>query len=98
MSSRLIIFVLFLATFVAVAQAVTPDRRKNKQQVEKTVAADPRVVVSACTSSGSLSVRSWDRNEVRATVTDGTQIELTRTDRTSAKVASELKVSVKGAR
>jgi len=74
------------------------DRSKRSQQVERTAAADPRVVVSACTLSGSFTVRSWDRREVRVRISDGVQIELTRTDQTKSASATELDVTSKGRR
>src|SRR6185436_8168169 len=51
------------------------DRGKRGQQVERTAAADPRVIVSACTLSGSFTVRGWDRKEVRVRINDGVEIE-----------------------
>src|SRR5262245_23756863 len=98
MRLRFVIFALFLATLAIGADAATPDRRKNRQRVERTAPADARVVVSACMASGNLTVRSWDRNEVPALVTDGFQIDLTRVDRSNTQVASELRLSSKGAR
>ena len=66
--------------------------RKRGQQIERTAPASPHVVVSACTLSGSFTVRGWDRNEVRVH-TDGVEIELTRVDQTKSEPATELKVT-----
>jgi len=82
----------------APVQGSKPDRRKNYQQVERTMAADPRVLVSACVVSGDLTVRGWNRNEVRARVTDGTQIELTRNDQIKSQAATELRLTTNGQR
>jgi DUF4097 and DUF4098 domain-containing protein YvlB len=73
-----------------------PDRRKNTQQVERTMAVAPRVAVSVCVVSGDLTVRGWDRNEVRARSPDGTQIELARNDQMSSQPATELQVTSAG--
>ena len=79
---------------VAAARGDKSDRKESHQQVERTVAADPRVVVDACLVSGNVTVHGWDRSEVHARVSDGVQIELTRTDRTRSQVASELKLTL----
>jgi hypothetical protein len=74
------------------ARGHQPDRNRTRQQVERSVAADARVVVSACLVSGNVTVRGWERNEVHARVSDGVQIEITRTDQTAGQVARELKL------
>lgn len=81
-----------------VAQGSVRDRGKRGQQVERSVAADPRVIVSACTLSGSFTVRGWNRNEVRVRIRDGVDLELTRLDQTKSEQATELRVTVKGRR
>jgi len=82
----------------AFARGGLRDRGKRRQQVERTAAADPRVTVSACTLSGSFTVRGWDRKEVRVRINDGVEIELTRIDQTKSEQATELKVTSKGRR
>lgn len=59
------------------------------------MAAHPRVVVSACVLSGDLTVRGWDRDEVRARISDGVQIELARVDQTKSSTPTELKLTTK---
>ena len=80
------------------AHAPARDRNKRNQQVERMAAADPRVIVSACTLSGSFTVRGWNRNEVRVRVSDGIEIELTRIDQTKSERATELRVTSKSHR
>jgi Toastrack DUF4097 len=87
------VLVLLAIATVASAHTLKPGRGKNNQQVERTMAADPRVVISACVLSGDLTARGWDRNEVRARTTDGTQIELVRSDQTKSQSATELRVT-----
>jgi len=72
-------------------------REKRGAQVERSMPADRRVIVSACTLSGGFTVRGWDRNEVRVR-SDGADIELTRTDQTKSEQATELKVTAKTSR
>jgi DUF4097 and DUF4098 domain-containing protein YvlB len=74
------------------------DRGKRHQQVERTAAADSRVIVSACTLSGSFTIRGWDRKEVRVRISDGVEIDLTRIDQTKSEQATELRVTSKGRR
>lgn len=94
------IFIFLLLTFAGVVRArtSTPDRKNGNQQVERVVAADPRVTVSVCVASGDITVHSWDRNEVRARISDGVQIELTRIDQAKSQTATELKLTVRGGR
>jgi len=92
------ICLLLTVSGVARARNPTPDRRHSNQQVERIVAADPQVIVSACVISGDLRVHSWERNEVRARITDGVQIELTRVDQAKSGSATELKLTVRGNR
>ena len=87
-----------LLTPVVLAHPYERDRNKRPQQVERTAAADPRVTVSACTLSGSFTVRGWDRKEVRVRINDGVDVELTRIDETKSEQATELKVTSKGRR
>ena len=87
------LLVLLVMTSEALGHGLKPDRRKTNQQVERTMAVDPRVSVSVCVASGNLTVRGWDRNEVRARASDGTQIELTRGDQTKSQTATELRVT-----
>jgi DUF4097 and DUF4098 domain-containing protein YvlB len=91
-------FVLLVMASGASAHGRKPDRRKNGQQLERTMAADPRVLVSTCVMSGNLTVRGWDRNEVRARTTDGTQVDFARNDQTNdqSKAATELRVTANG--
>jgi DUF4097 and DUF4098 domain-containing protein YvlB len=90
------VFVLLVVAGEAFAHVVKPDRRKRSQQVERTMAADARVVISVCVVSGNLTVRGWDRNEVRARATGGTQIELARKDQMKSQAATELRVTSNG--
>jgi DUF4097 and DUF4098 domain-containing protein YvlB len=87
------LLLLFIPTLVA-ARGNQPDRNRTRQQVERSVAADPRVVVSACLISGNVTVRGWERNEVHARVSDGVQIEMTRTDQNTKQAARELKLTL----
>jgi len=80
-----IIPVLILAWTVATFALGHDDRREDKaraQQVERTASADSNVAVSVCLTSGTISVRGWDRTEVRARSRDVADLELRRRDAT----------------
>ncbi|MFN2455555.1 MAG: DUF4097 domain-containing protein [Pyrinomonadaceae bacterium] len=53
------------------------------QGVERSVAADASVAVSLCTGSGNITVRGWDRREVRARSRNAAAVELRRGDAAS---------------
>jgi DUF4097 and DUF4098 domain-containing protein YvlB len=92
----LTVSVLLVIAGGASAHSLKSDRRKNNQQVERTMAVDPRVLVSVCVVSGNLTVRGWDRNDVRARTTDGTQIEFARNDQAKSQPATEVQVTSNG--
>jgi hypothetical protein len=93
-----VVILLILGSGLVFAHGTARDRGKRGQQVERTAAASPQVIVSACTLSGSFTVRGWDRNEVRVRVSDGVEFELTRIDANQSQPASELKLTTKGRR
>lgn len=73
------IIALLLAATSALAQK---DKEKEKdadsdgEQMERTIAAGPNVVVSVCLASGEIQVHGWDRQEVKVTATSAQQLEL----------------------
>jgi hypothetical protein len=66
------------ATFVGTARegGEKPADKNRAQQVERTASAESKVVVSVCLLSGNITVRGWDRKEVRARSNDAARIEL----------------------
>lgn len=74
----LIISVLLISSALAVARPRKRTREPRDQQVERTTAAAPDVLLSVCLSSGSISVQVWDQNQVRVSSSDGLPIELRR--------------------
>ncbi len=75
-----------LGTTRAAAQEVEPVS-------EQTVAADPAVTVLLCLESGGITVRGWDKKEVRARNASDGQIELRRPDATPGTPASRIEVA-----
>jgi hypothetical protein len=51
------------------------------EKIEKSIAVTPQVTVTLCVASGALTVRGWDKNELRVTSADAGQIELRRLDK-----------------
>jgi len=51
------------------------------EKIERSVAVSPQLTVTLCVSSGKLTVRGWDKNELRVRSTDAAQIELRRLDK-----------------
>src|ERR1043166_1432357 len=70
------LFTVGLLTSIVKAHGSVRDRGKRGPQVERTMAADPRGVVSACKLSGSFTVHGWNRNEVRVRISNGVDLEL----------------------
>jgi DUF4097 and DUF4098 domain-containing protein YvlB len=63
------------------------------QHAERSVATDPNVVVALTNTSGHITVRGWERNEVRVQTEDDKHIELRRSDSASPeKAATQIKV------
>lgn len=83
MKLRVILVVFFLVALIPAAVLAHADGGKEEdhsQKVERTAPADPNVTVSLCVMSGNVSIRSWDKNDVRARSSDAVRIELKRAD------------------
>jgi DUF4097 and DUF4098 domain-containing protein YvlB len=75
------VLILAVATF-ALGRDDKREKKDRAQQVERTTSADSSVAVSVCLASGAISVRGWDRNEVRARSRDVGELEFRRRDAT----------------
>lgn len=51
------------------------------EKVEKTIPVDPEATVTLCVASGALTVRGWDKHEVRVRSLDAQRIEFRRIDK-----------------
>jgi DUF4097 and DUF4098 domain-containing protein YvlB len=95
MKLRVILLSFFLVAVSPAALLAHADAGKDKersQKVERGTPADSNVTVSLCVMSGDVSVRSWDKNEVRARSSDAVRIELKRTDGAYQGPARKLEV------
>jgi hypothetical protein len=60
------------------------DEKKDSQpgqKVERTLAVDPQAIITLCVASGALTVRGWEKHEVRVRSIDAEQIEFRRIDK-----------------
>ena len=91
----LIVLLLIVSSIAAPAGTDKRDEKKRGSKVERTIAADPAVSVSACLMSGSITVHGWDRNEVRARSTEAVEIQFRRKDESAdANPAKKIEVLV----
>ena len=93
-------FLIIPALIISCAAAVArPDKHKPKtddQEVERTTAADPKVVLSVCLASGNITVHGWDRNQVHARMSDGMQIEFQPSATSNSAPPKELSLGMNG--
>jgi DUF4097 and DUF4098 domain-containing protein YvlB len=68
--------------------------KKSDEKVERTVATDASVTVTLCVMAGQITVRGWNKNEVRARSSDAEQIELKRVDAESEESKAARKIDV----
>lgn len=52
------------------------------EKIERSLTVDPQAVVTLCVASGTLTVRGWEKSEIRVRSTDAIQIDFRRIDRT----------------
>lgn len=96
MKFRAIFIGLVLSILPASAFAHTDDHKDKErtQKMERTMAVDSAVSVSLCVMSGNITVRGWDKDEVRARSADAVQIELRRVEPVSPEKTRKLEVVI----
>jgi hypothetical protein len=69
---------------------------KSHEKIEKSTLVDPTVTVTLCVMTGSLTVRGWDKSELRARSTDDVQLDFRRIDKTkdASRPANRIDVMV----
>jgi DUF4097 and DUF4098 domain-containing protein YvlB len=89
---------LVLLVGAAARTAAQPALRgsvRGDERVASSLAAKPEVVVSLVARRGRVTVRGWERQEIRATSDNGGQIELQRADETKElEAAQRVRVSL----
>src|SRR5215471_10002628 len=82
---------IFAASAAFIAQAGTPraaasrpDNRndKSRRQAERTLSAEPNVILKICTLSGAIRIHGWDKTEIRVRSNDAAAVEFRRLDGT----------------
>jgi hypothetical protein len=68
--------------------------KKPNEKTERSTAVDPKVTVTLCVMSGTISVHAWDKNEVRARALDVEEIELRRIDKTKEATGLPTRIDV----
>jgi DUF4097 and DUF4098 domain-containing protein YvlB len=100
MRSR-ILTIASIALFAALwsAPQVRADKRKGNdqdQRAEKSITAAETVVIELCVTSGDITVRGWERKEIRARARNASQIELRRDGLEASGPASRVAVLLSG--
>ncbi len=66
---------VFLFLFAnAFAQTGKVSRNENKIPAEKSILVDAKINISMCVSEGKVKVNGWERNEIRAFVSEGSRV------------------------
>jgi hypothetical protein len=92
----ILIISLVGVTPVVDAKNDTKSPGKPPRTIEQSTVVDPNVTVTLCVMSGEISVRGWEKNEIRARSTDVGKIEFRRIDKMkdSSKPASRIDVMI----
>jgi DUF4097 and DUF4098 domain-containing protein YvlB len=88
----LVFLLLAISSTTAAARSGKHMKRPGDQQSERTTAADPKVVLSVCLRSGSVTVRGWDRSQVRASSSDGMAIDFQKPATSNVDLPKELEL------
>ena len=84
MSTKLFALAAASALILSLAGLTSAHEEKTSQpgqKVERTMPVDPQATITLCVASGALSVRAWDRHEVRVRSNDAVQLEFRRIDK-----------------
>ena len=99
MKFRVIHLSLLFMIFAVSVPSVNADARSRlgddgDEKVERSIAVDPAVAISLCMASGNISVRGWDRNEVRVRSNDDVKIELSHAPAAPGTSIRKLEVAI----
>jgi hypothetical protein len=73
------------------------DEKKGSQpgeKVERTISVDPQATITLCVASGSLTVRGWDKLQVRVRSLDAEQLDFRRIDKTKDPNTPAMRIDV----
>ena len=95
MKSVILTLAIIVSAGSSVAGVVTiSGDNKPDQKLERSLPADANVTVTLCAIAGEVSVRGWNKNEVRARSGDAEQIELRRIDLPGQQPTAAKKIDV----
>lgn len=80
----LVLLLLIFSSSSVLAHTDKRDEKGRGSKVERTIAVDQHVTVSACSVSGGITVHGWDRNEVRVRSSEAAEIKFQRKDEGAA--------------
>lgn len=67
---------------------------KPGEKIERSLAVDPGATITLCVASGTLTVRGWDKSEIRVRSLDAAQIDFRRIDKTKDPTKPAARVDV----
>jgi hypothetical protein len=68
--------------------------RKSSEKIERSLTVDPNATITVCVASGKITVRGWEKKEVRVRSVDADQIEFRRIDRATENKAPAARIDV----
>jgi hypothetical protein len=94
------LFAVAAATGILLALAGSAPAHEDKtesqpgQKVERTMPVDPHATITLCVASGSLTVRGWDKTDVRVRSADAAHLEFRRIDKPKDPSTPAMRVDV----
>lgn len=70
------------------------NERKSSGRVERSTSVDPNATITLCVMSGKITVRGWEKNELRVRSTDVDQIEFRRIDKARDSTSPAKRIDV----
>jgi DUF4097 and DUF4098 domain-containing protein YvlB len=81
-----------IISLATVTPALHDDNKDGSEKIERSMPVDPTATITVCVMSGTISVRGWDKNEVRVLSADAGVIDFRRIDKAKAKDKEKEKV------
>ena len=85
-----------ITLFLAVSSAAHNETKNSEhgEKVERTLTVDPEATITLCVASGVLTVRAWDKQQVRVRSVDAQQLEFKRIDKPKEPNTPPMRVDV----
>lgn len=85
---------LFISLVAIVPVFAHDNDSKSGEKIERTTSVDPHATITLCVASGTITVRGWDKSELRARSADVEQIELRRIDKPKDPSSPAMRIDV----